>query len=207
MRTLPRTPEEADKQRTDADRARESARRRYQNGAVLINDPNNFGHYMRQLRRQREASEAAERGEFRPRAARSRDLMSSDNGEMRMKKGQQTEKPMPTKCLICTATPVDPSTEGKGADYAFCAGHLATLHDTPAQRARLRQVQADVMLKRVAIAVDANGVGWFHQLPPQPPPRGCRLSRTTVRRPTSTGGRTSSEAITMATNNIIQYQL
>ncbi|MGB6561103.1 MAG: hypothetical protein WBE69_00715, partial [Candidatus Binataceae bacterium] len=66
MRTLPRTPEEADKQRTDADRARESARRRYQNGAVLINDPNNFGHYMRQLRRQREASEAAERGELPP---------------------------------------------------------------------------------------------------------------------------------------------
>ncbi|MGB6561104.1 MAG: hypothetical protein WBE69_00720 [Candidatus Binataceae bacterium] len=92
-----------------------------------------------------------------------------------MKKGQQTEKPMPTKCLICAATPVDPSTEGKGADYAFCAGHLATLHDTPAQRARLRQVQADVMLKRVAIAVDANGVGWFHHLPPQPPPRGVPL--------------------------------
>ena len=65
-RSLPRTPEEADKQRTDADRARESARRRYQNGAVLINDPNNFGHYMRQLRRQREASEAAERGELTP---------------------------------------------------------------------------------------------------------------------------------------------
>ena len=92
-----------------------------------------------------------------------------------MKKEQPPEKPMPTKCLICAATPVDPSTEGKGADYAFCAGHLATLHDTPAQRARLRQVQADVMLKRVAIAVDANGVGWFHHLPPQPPPRGVPL--------------------------------
>jgi hypothetical protein len=66
MRTLPRTADETDKQRADADRARESARRRYQGGAVLINDPNNFGHYMRQLRRQREASEAAERGELPP---------------------------------------------------------------------------------------------------------------------------------------------
>jgi hypothetical protein len=66
MRTLPRTLAEAEQQRADADRARESARRRYQNGAVLINDPNNFGHYMRQLRRQREASEAAERGDLPP---------------------------------------------------------------------------------------------------------------------------------------------
>jgi hypothetical protein len=66
MRTLPRTPEEVEKQRADADRVREAGRRRYQNGAVLINDPNNFGHYMRQLRRQREASEAAERGELPP---------------------------------------------------------------------------------------------------------------------------------------------
>ena len=66
MRTLPRTADETDKQRADADRARESTRRRYQNGAVLINDPNNFGHYMRQLRRQREASEAAERGDIPP---------------------------------------------------------------------------------------------------------------------------------------------
>ena len=63
LRTLPRAPEEVEKQRDDADRVREAGRRRYQNGAVLINDPNNFGHYMRQLRRQREASEAAERGE------------------------------------------------------------------------------------------------------------------------------------------------
>jgi hypothetical protein len=66
MRTLPRTPEEVEKQRADADRVREAGRRRYQNGAVLINDPNNFGHYMRQLRRQRETSEAAERGELPP---------------------------------------------------------------------------------------------------------------------------------------------
>ena len=66
MRTLPRTPEEAEKQRADADRTRERARRRYQGGAVLINDPNNFGHYMRQLHRQREASEAAERGDLPP---------------------------------------------------------------------------------------------------------------------------------------------
>jgi hypothetical protein len=86
-----------------------------------------------------------------------------------MKKEPQPEKPMPTKCLICAATPVEPSTEGVGASYAFCAGHLATLHDTPAQRARLRQVQADVMTKRVAIAVDANGTGWFHHMPPDPP--------------------------------------
>jgi hypothetical protein len=66
MRTLPRTPEEAERQRAEADRERERARRRYQGGAVLINDPNNFGHYMRQLRRQREAREAAERGESAP---------------------------------------------------------------------------------------------------------------------------------------------
>lgn len=66
MRTLPRTPEEAAQQRADADRARESARRRYQGGAVLINDPNNFGHYMRLLRQQREAAEARERGELPP---------------------------------------------------------------------------------------------------------------------------------------------
>ena len=66
MRTLPRTPEEAERQRAEADRERERARRRYQGGMVLINDRNNFGAYMRQLRRQREASEAAERGELPP---------------------------------------------------------------------------------------------------------------------------------------------
>jgi hypothetical protein len=31
------------------------------------------------------------------------------------------------------------------------------------------------MTKRVAIAVDANGVGWFHRLPPEPPPKGCPI--------------------------------
>ena len=39
-----------------------------------------------------------------------------------MKKEQQPEKPIPPKCFICAATPVDPSTEGVGSDYAFCAG-------------------------------------------------------------------------------------
>jgi hypothetical protein len=94
-----------------------------------------------------------------------------------MKKEQQTEKktPPPTKCLICAATPVEPSTEGVGASYALRSGHLATLHDTPAQRARLRQIQADLMTRKVALAVDANGVGWFHRLPPAPPPRGTPL--------------------------------
>lgn len=66
MRTLPRTPEEAEKQRADAERARDSARRRYQGGQVLINDRNNFGHYMRELRRLREQAEARERGEIPP---------------------------------------------------------------------------------------------------------------------------------------------
>jgi hypothetical protein len=66
MRTPPRTPEDAEQQRADADRTREAARRRYQGGAVLINDHNNFGRYMAQLRRQREASEAAERGDAPP---------------------------------------------------------------------------------------------------------------------------------------------
>jgi hypothetical protein len=66
MRTLPRTPEEAEKQRADAERDREHARRRYQGGMVLINDRNNFGHYMRLLRQQREAAEAVERGDVPP---------------------------------------------------------------------------------------------------------------------------------------------
>lgn len=87
-----------------------------------------------------------------------------------MKQEQQSEKKMPTKCLICAATPVDPSTEGVGSDYAFCSGHLAVLHDTPAQRATLLHVKQDLALKRVAISVDANGVGWFHRLPPEPAP-------------------------------------
>lgn len=64
--TLPRTPEEAERQRADADRVRERARRRYQNGAVLVNDRNNMGQYMRQLRQQREAAEAVERGDAPP---------------------------------------------------------------------------------------------------------------------------------------------
>ena len=63
MRTLPRTADETDKQRADADRERERARRRYQNGAVLINDPNNFGAFMRRLREQDERRQAAERGD------------------------------------------------------------------------------------------------------------------------------------------------
>jgi hypothetical protein len=84
-----------------------------------------------------------------------------------MKKEEQAKKPLPTKCLICAA-PVEPSAKGAGADYAFCAGHLAALHDTPAQRARLLQVKQDLALRHVAIAVDANGVGWFHHLPPPP---------------------------------------
>jgi hypothetical protein len=62
-RTLPRTPEDVEKQRADADRTREAARRRYQGGAVLINGRSDLGHYMGQLRRQREASRAAERGD------------------------------------------------------------------------------------------------------------------------------------------------
>jgi hypothetical protein len=64
MHTLPRTPEEVDKQRADAARTRESARRRYQGGAVLVNDSNNFGHYLRQLRQQDEHRQAIERGEL-----------------------------------------------------------------------------------------------------------------------------------------------
>jgi hypothetical protein len=83
-------------------------------------------------------------------------------------KGKQTEK-IPTKCRICTETPVERSSDGVGADYAFCPAHLALLHDTPAQRAMLLHVKQDLDLKRVAVAVDANGVGWFHQLPPQGP--------------------------------------
>ena len=66
MHTPPRSAAEVDKQRADADRSRERARRRYQGGMVLVNDRNNFGHYMRQLRQQREASEARERGELPP---------------------------------------------------------------------------------------------------------------------------------------------
>jgi TubC N-terminal docking domain len=66
MRTLPRTPEEAERQRADAERTRESARRRYQGGAVLINDKNSFGHYMDLLVRARERREAVERGDLPP---------------------------------------------------------------------------------------------------------------------------------------------
>jgi hypothetical protein len=87
-------------------------------------------------------------------------------GEMRMEK---SEKKMPDKCLICVATPVEPSTEGVGASYALCAWHLAPLHDTPAQRARLRQVQADLMTRKVVVMTDANGVGWFRYVPPEAP--------------------------------------
>jgi hypothetical protein len=65
VRTLPRTPEEVDKQRSDADRERERARRRYQGGAVVIND-NSYGHYMTLLVRERERREAVERGELPP---------------------------------------------------------------------------------------------------------------------------------------------
>jgi hypothetical protein len=65
MRTLPRTPEEAAQQRDDADRVREAGRRRYQGGAVVIND-NSFGHYMTLLVRERERREAVERGELPP---------------------------------------------------------------------------------------------------------------------------------------------
>jgi hypothetical protein len=87
-----------------------------------------------------------------------------------MKKEPEKKTPPPDRCLICAATPVEPSTEGVGASYALCSGHLATLHDTPAQRARLRQIQADLMTRKVAIAVDTNGVGWFHHMPPEAPP-------------------------------------
>jgi hypothetical protein len=66
VRTLPRTPEEVDKQRADADRERERARRRYQGGMVLINDPGNFGRYMDLLVRECERREAVERGELPP---------------------------------------------------------------------------------------------------------------------------------------------
>jgi hypothetical protein len=65
LRTLPRTPEEAAQQRDDADRVREAGRRRYQGGAVVIND-NSFGHYMTLLVRARERREAVERGELPP---------------------------------------------------------------------------------------------------------------------------------------------
>jgi hypothetical protein len=64
LRTLPRTPEEAAQQRDDADRVREG-RRRYQGGAVVIND-NSFGHYMTLLVRERERREAVARGELPP---------------------------------------------------------------------------------------------------------------------------------------------
>ena len=43
-----------------------ASRRSYQGGAVVVNGQNSMGQYMRQLRRQREASEAAERGELPP---------------------------------------------------------------------------------------------------------------------------------------------
>jgi len=66
MSTLPRSAEEVDKQRADAERARERARRRYQGGAVLVNDRNSFGFFMRRLRELREAGEARERGELPP---------------------------------------------------------------------------------------------------------------------------------------------
>jgi hypothetical protein len=65
LRSPPRTPEEVDKQRADADRVREAGRRRYQGGAVVIND-NSFGHYMTLLVRERERREAVERGELPP---------------------------------------------------------------------------------------------------------------------------------------------
>jgi hypothetical protein len=92
-----------------------------------------------------------------------------------MKKEQPPEKPMPTKCVVCDATPVEPGPEAVDSDYALCPGHLATLHDSPRQRVVLRQIQEDVQRRRVAIAVDANGVGWFSHLPPAPPPKGVPL--------------------------------
>jgi hypothetical protein len=39
MRTLPRTPEEVDKQRADAERVREAGRRRYQGGQLRVMPP------------------------------------------------------------------------------------------------------------------------------------------------------------------------
>jgi hypothetical protein len=68
MRTPPRTPEEVDKQRTDADRAREKARRKYQGGVLLVNDPNamRYSAYMSQLVKERERREAVASGALPP---------------------------------------------------------------------------------------------------------------------------------------------
>jgi hypothetical protein len=60
----PSTPEDAAKQRAEADHAREANRRRYQGGDVVVGGSLSFGLYMRQLRRLREEREAAERGEL-----------------------------------------------------------------------------------------------------------------------------------------------
>jgi hypothetical protein len=43
-----------------------ASKRKYMNGEVLVNDVNNFGHYMRQLVRERGRAEARERGEISP---------------------------------------------------------------------------------------------------------------------------------------------
>jgi hypothetical protein len=82
---------------------------------------------------------------------------------------KEKPKPIPSRCLVCDATPVAPDPEGVDADYALCLGHLATLHDTPAQRTTLLHIRQDLVLRRVAVSVDANGVGWFHRLPPESP--------------------------------------
>jgi hypothetical protein len=68
MRTPPRTPEEVEQQRAEAERTRERARRKYQGGALLVNDADaiRYGHYMTQLVRQRERREAIERGDLPP---------------------------------------------------------------------------------------------------------------------------------------------
>ena len=68
MRTPPRTPEEAERQRTDAERTRERARRRYQGGMLLVNDPDamRYSAHMRQLVRLQERRQAIERGELAP---------------------------------------------------------------------------------------------------------------------------------------------
>jgi uncharacterized caspase-like protein len=66
--TPPRIPEEVEQQRADADRDRVRAQRKYQNGRLLVNDPDamRFSRYMSELVKLRERSEAISRGDLPP---------------------------------------------------------------------------------------------------------------------------------------------
>jgi hypothetical protein len=62
-----RTPSTPEMSREDKLRAGLTAsKRKYMNGELLVNDVNNFGHYMRQLVRERERQQAIERGDAAP---------------------------------------------------------------------------------------------------------------------------------------------